>query len=84
MLRWPSGSTTRAASNGPSAPPCCPPDAIRATRDDSGWNTDDPTPTSATASRIMPKRGANAKSSRPESVNPIPTGSEYGVGRWSV
>src|ERR1022692_2664487 len=52
--------------------------------DDSGWNTDDPTPTSATASRIMPKRGANAKSSRPESVNPILTGSEYGVGRWSV
>src|SRR4051812_439664 len=58
MLDWPRGRTRNAASSGPSeeptlpptwnsdwASPWRPPDAIRATRDDSGWNTDDPTPT---------------------------------------
>ena len=47
----------KAASSGPSAEPalpptwkndwarpCRPPDAMRATRDDSGWNTADPMP----------------------------------------
>ncbi len=54
---------------------------MRATRDDSGWNTDDPIPMSATATRIMGKVGAIASRNMPTSVNPIPTGSEYGVGR---
>ena len=62
MLAWPRGSTTKAASSGPSdepalpptwnsdcAKPWRPPDATRAIRDDSGWKIDDPTPTSAAA-----------------------------------
>jgi len=66
MLLCPRGTTTKAASSGPTADPelpptwnsdcaspCRPPEAIRATRDDSGWNTDDPTPTSAAATRIV-------------------------------
>src|SRR5678815_3661973 len=52
--RCPNGATMNAATNGPTddptfpptwnsdcASPCRPPDAIRAMRDDSGWNTDD-------------------------------------------
>jgi hypothetical protein len=57
---------------------------MRATRDDSGWNTADPIPTHPTASRIAPKLGARASSTSPTSVALIPTGSEYGVGRRSV
>src|SRR5258706_5887804 len=54
-LDWPRGTTMNAARSGPSddpvfpptwnndcANPCCPPEAIRATREDSGWNTADP------------------------------------------
>src|SRR4051812_13432233 len=65
-LPWPRGTTMKAASSGPIAEPalpptwnsdwarpCRPPDAIRATRDASGWNTDEPRPTSAAASRII-------------------------------
>ena len=63
--RWPSGSTTAAASSGPTADPplpptwnidCArlflPPDASCATREAVGWNTDDPRPTMPTASNI--------------------------------
>jgi hypothetical protein len=62
-LRCPKGTMTAAATNGPSAlpvlpptwnsdcaSPCRPPDAMRATRDDSGWKIDEPVPTSAAAS----------------------------------
>ena len=61
----PRTSTTRLASNGPIALPALPPtwntdcampyrppDAARATRDDSGWNTAEPSPTSAADTRI--------------------------------
>ena len=60
MLPCPRGTTTKAASSGPSAWPACPPtwnsdwanpcrppEASRAMRVDSGWNTDDPVPISA-------------------------------------
>ncbi len=65
MLRWPSGRTTNAARSGPTADPTFPPTwkndcanpwrpplAILATRDDSGWNTAEPIPTHATATRM--------------------------------
>src|ERR1017187_2570399 len=97
MLRCPAGSTIKAASKGPiddpalpptwnsdCANPCCPPEAMRATRDDSGWNTADPIPTSATAASTTAKLGAEAIRISPTMVNVIPTGKEYGVGRWSV
>ena len=97
MLRWPCGITINAASSGPSdepalpptwnsdcARPCRPPDAMRATRDDSGWNTDEPQPTSAAATSSTPKLGATDISSSPTSVKPMPTGSEYGFGCLSV
>ncbi len=97
MLCWPCGMTTSAASSGPSAEPalpptwntdcaspCWPPDAIRATRDDSGWNTDEPQPTSAAATSSIGKLDATDISSSPASVKPMPTGSEYGFGRLSV
>ncbi len=32
--------------------PCLPPEASRATRDDSGWNTDEPMPISPAAIKI--------------------------------
>src|SRR3569832_1955398 len=61
-LFWPCGSTTQAASSGPNdapalpptwkidcARPCRPPEAMRATRDASGWKIDGPLPTSAAA-----------------------------------
>src|ERR1700680_683386 len=96
MLDCPLGSTN-AASKGPSAEPAfppswksdcampsCPPEAKRAIRDDSGWNTEDPMPTSAAATRTVPKVGAIDKISRPIKVKPIPNASEYGLARWSV
>src|SRR5450759_5293818 len=92
MLRCPAPSTTNAASKGPSdepalpptwnsdcANPCCPPEAMRATRDDSGWNTADPIPTSATAASTTAKLGAEAIRISPTMVNVIPTGREYGL-----
>ena len=57
---------------------------MRATREDSGWNTDEPVPTSTAATSSQPKDGATDSSSRPASVKPIPTGSEYGLGWRSV
>ena len=66
------------------ASPCRPPDAMRATREDSGWNTDDPVPTSAAASSSMGKLGATASRIRPHRVKLMPSGSEYGIGRRSV
>ncbi len=57
---------------------------MRATREDSGWNTDEPTPISATESSSTPYDGATDRSTRPLSVKHIPTGSEYGSGRLSV
>src|SRR5438477_10629 len=38
---------------------------MRATRDDSGWKTEEPTPTSATASRMAAKLGAIDSSTSP-------------------
>jgi hypothetical protein len=97
MLRCPAGSTMNAASNRPidepalpptwksdCASPCCPPEAIRATRDDSGWNTAEPMPTIATAHRTMRKVGADAMRMSPTRVKVMPAGSEYGVARRSV
>jgi hypothetical protein len=59
-LVWPPGTTMKAASSGPSAPPncpptwkipcaspCCPPEAWRASRVASGWKIEEPIPTSA-------------------------------------
>ena len=63
MLPCPRGRMMKAAASGPIAEPtlpptwnrdcarpCRPPEASRATRDDSGWNTDEPVPTMAAAS----------------------------------
>src|SRR5208337_2139182 len=65
-LPCPWGITIHAAMRGPieapilpptwnidCASPCRPPDARRATREDSGWKMDEPVPTSAAASRIV-------------------------------
>ncbi|MNO08080.1 hypothetical protein D3C81_2305610 [compost metagenome] len=57
---------------------------MRATRDDSGWNTDEPVPTSTAATINQPNDGATDSSSRPTSVKPMPTGKEYGLGWRSV
>ena len=59
MLRWPKLATISAAVSGPNAEPVLPPtwnsdcarpwrppEAMRATRLDSGWNTAEPMPTS--------------------------------------
>ena len=59
-LAWPRGTMMNAASNGPSAPPACPPtwkmpcaspcwppDAVRAMRVASGWKIEEPRPTHA-------------------------------------
>ena len=78
MLRWPFGSTMKAASSGPiadpalpptwksdCAKPCRPPDAIRATRDDSGWKIDEPMPTHAAASEHHEKRRREGQEHQP-------------------
>ena len=88
---------TNAASSGPSALPVLPPtwnndcanpwrppDARRATREDSGWKIDEPMPTSAAASSSSGSSARQASSNRPNSVNAMPSGSEYGIGRRSV
>ena len=90
---WPYGITMSAASNGPMALPPLPPtwnidwarlffppDASCATRDASGWNTDEPQPMSATDSSIGAKPGANANERSPVSVKHIPSANEYGCG----
>src|ERR1700709_2745777 len=97
MLRCPCGITTKAASKGPrelpalpptwntaGASPCRPPDAMRATREDSGWKIDDPQPTSAAATSNTGKLPAIDINNKPHSVKPMPTGSEYGFGCLSV
>ena len=88
MLRWPCGSTMKAASSGPSddppvppsvnsdcAKPWRPPDAMRAMREASGWKTADPTPISPTDSRIAPKPGALESRIRPAMLEAMPAGS---------
>src|SRR4051794_38052121 len=93
MLDCPLGTTMNAASNGPiadpafpptwksdCAKPCRPPEATRAIREDSGWKTDDPTPTIPAATRIVAKWPATDSSRRPTSENPMPIASEYGFG----
>ena len=57
---------------------------MRATRADSGWNTDDPSPTSDAATSSQPKLPATDSSSSPTRLHPIPTGKENGTGRRSV
>ncbi|OIQ70008.1 hypothetical protein GALL_483860 [mine drainage metagenome] len=97
MLRWPCGSTIHAASSGPVAVPAFPPtwkidcaspwrppEAMRATRDDSGWKMEEPVPTIAAASSRMGKVGAIDRVSSPARVKPMPTASEYGLGCLSV
>ena len=62
-LPWPFGTMMKAAASGATAwpklpptwktdcaSPCRPPDAMRATREDSGWKTEEPSPTSPAAS----------------------------------
>jgi hypothetical protein len=57
---------------------------MRATRDDSGWKTEEPIPrTHAPASRVSYPR-AEAITVRPANVKSVPTGSEKGVGRRSA
>ncbi len=89
IAHCPRGSTTRAASSGPIAPPVLPPtwnsdcakpyrppEAMRATRDDSGWNTAEPTPTSIAEATTIAKECAVESSNSPASVKPMPIGSE--------
>ena len=66
------------------AKPCWPPEAMRATREDSGWKTDEPMPIMAAAARIMGKEEARDKTMSPMSVHPMPMLSEKGCGRLSV
>src|SRR5580704_2002882 len=88
-LDWPYGSTMKAASSGPAevpklpptwntdcASPCLPPEAMRATREDSGWNTEEPVPMRAAANSSSAKLPANASSTSPTRVNPMPAASE--------
>ncbi|OIQ82097.1 hypothetical protein GALL_361300 [mine drainage metagenome] len=96
-LAWPCGTMNAAASSGPSAVPALPPtwkidcarpwrppDASRATRDDSGWKIDEPMPTQAAATSTWPKLSARDSSSRPQKVKPMPTDRENGRGLRSV
>ena len=82
MLRCPLGSTINAASSGPMeepvfpptensdcASPCRPPEAMRAMRDASGWNTADPTPTRATANKIAENPGAIESRIKPAALD---------------
>ena len=57
---------------------------MRATREDSGWNTDEPTPTSAAASSRSGYVHATDRSKSPVSVKLIPATSAYGAGHRSV
>ena len=97
MLDWPRGTTRNAASSGPNdepmlpptwnsdcARPCRPPEAIRATRDDSGWKIDDPIPIRPAATRSIGNVEATDSSSRPTRENVMPITSAYGAGRRSV
>ena len=57
---------------------------IRATREDSGWQTDEPVPTSAAAISTASKLPAIASSTSPLRVKHMPTGSDHGIERLSV
>ena len=57
-----------------------PPEANCATRDASGWNTDEPQPINVTDSSMVTKPGAKANASSPTSVKHMPRASEYGCG----
>src|SRR5260370_18581026 len=94
ILLCPLGTMINAANKGPSdvpalpptwnidwASPCRPPEAMRASREASGWKTDDPMPTSPAEQRIMEKLLEMDKSSKPKSVSPMPMAKEYGFGR---
>ena len=60
---------------GMAASPDRPPEASRATREASGWNTDDPVPTIAAASNRTAKLVAYARSNRPKKVAAMPMAS---------
>ena len=60
------------------------PAAMRATREDSGWKTDEPMPISMADSSTAPKLPACDRESKPIRVKPMPRGSEYGMGLRSV
>ena len=53
--------------------PFAPPDARRATFDDSGCSTDEPTPTKATDNNTAGKLLATESNSKPVSVKHMPT-----------
>src|SRR5215470_9372445 len=97
MLDCPCGTTTNAASRGPEAEPTFPPTwnsdcarpylppaAMRATREASGWKTDEPIPISIAARRIRGYVDARDIRSRPTRVRLMPAVREYGCGRRSV
>ena len=53
-------------------------------RDDSGWKTEEPTPTRPAARRIVASVPATDNSIKPTRENAMPPTSEYGIGRRSV
>ena len=53
---------------------------MRATRDDSGWNTADPSPTTAAAAMISGNVSATDSSSSPTNDTVMPMASENGLG----
>src|SRR5215831_12187822 len=85
MLDCPCGTTTNAASNGPDAEPMLPPTwkrdcaspyrppaAMRATREASGWKTDEPIPMNMAANRMAGYVEARDINRRPTSVMLMP------------
>ena len=89
MLACPFGITISAARIGPIAEPtlpptwnsdcarpCRPPEASRATREASGWNTAEPAPTIVAATSNGPYPSAAASNTSPIRVTPMPTASE--------
>jgi hypothetical protein len=66
------------------ASPYRPPDAIRATREASGWKIAEPIPINVAASRIAGYVEALDINRRPTRVRPMPTVREYGRGWRSV
>ena len=96
LLR-PFGSTTKAASSGPSeepkfpptwkidcAKPWRPPEASLAMREDSGWKIDEPIPSIVAPPSSSPYERANASTSSPSIDSAMPTGSDQGSGLRSV
>ncbi|MNH18724.1 hypothetical protein D3C81_531760 [compost metagenome] len=53
-------------------------------REVSGWNVEEPIPTSAAASRIIGKLPTYASMTIPTSVHRVPSGSRFGIGLRSV